>query len=151
MSDRNVAVPDGHPLQCSRPGCCTKRRVTVPVSLCAMHRQQLVRGTLILDGVVNPDLMLLPEDGVLDTMAVEIAAKGYRLVKLTYRERLLAAALIMEGDWAIPVGEVIRERLGVPRSIAWRLIDQVREAGIDVSGVLFYDADVNNQVSQEAS
>ena len=38
---------------------------------------------------------LLPEDGIIDPVAVEIAARGTRRVRLTAAERRLAAALIL--------------------------------------------------------
>lgn len=38
---------------------------------------------------------LLPEDGIIDPVAVEIAAAGTRRVRLTAAERRLAAALIL--------------------------------------------------------
>jgi hypothetical protein len=38
---------------------------------------------------------LLPEDGIIDPVAVEIAASGTRRVRLTAAERRLAAALIL--------------------------------------------------------
>jgi hypothetical protein len=149
MADRNREVPDDDPLQCSQGGCRTIRRVTVPVALCAKHRQKLVRGTLVLEASTSLDTSLLEEDGIIDPVAVEIAAKGFRRVNLTQRERLLATALIMEvprtPSDTPPVGEVIHERLGVPRDVAWLLIKQVRESGIDVSGVQLYAEDVNNQ------
>lgn len=153
-ADRNEILPDGHPQQCSRPCCQLKRRVKVPVSLCGKHHQQLRRGTLLLDGV-EADINLLPEDGVFDAIAVEIAARGYRKVKLTHRERMVAAALILNGPGVGLApgaqGEIVHERLGVPRNIAYRLIDQVKEDGIDVAGVRFYDEPVNIQDTTEAS
>lgn len=38
---------------------------------------------------------LLPEDGIIDPVAVEVAARGTRRVRLTAAERRLAAALIL--------------------------------------------------------
>ena len=38
---------------------------------------------------------LLPDDGIIDPVAVEIAARGSRRVRLTARERRAAAALIL--------------------------------------------------------
>lgn len=37
----------------------------------------------------------LPEDGIIDELAIEIAAKGIRPVALTRTERRIAAALIL--------------------------------------------------------
>ncbi|MGK5559192.1 hypothetical protein ACSNOI_47105, partial [Actinomadura kijaniata] len=42
-----------------------------------------------------PSPWLLPDDGIVDYIAVEIAASGHRPVRLTRTERLLAAALIL--------------------------------------------------------
>jgi len=39
---------------------------------------------------------LLPEDGVIDPVAVEIAARGTRRVRLTATERRMAAAVILD-------------------------------------------------------
>ena len=39
----------------------------------------------------------LADDGIVDPIAVEIAAKGTRPVQLTGTERLLAAALLLDG------------------------------------------------------
>lgn len=39
--------------------------------------------------------LVLADDGIIDPIAVEIAARGSRLVALTPSERLLAAALIL--------------------------------------------------------
>jgi hypothetical protein len=41
------------------------------------------------------DLYLIPEDGVIDMIAVDIAASGIRPVRLTDRERMLAARRIL--------------------------------------------------------
>jgi hypothetical protein len=51
---------------------------------------------------------LLPDDGIIDPVAVEIAARGARRVRLTAAERRLAAALILA-------------RGGSPNDIARRL------------------------------
>jgi DNA-binding CsgD family transcriptional regulator len=52
--------------------------------------------------------MVLAEDGIIDPIAVEIAARGMRLVALTRAERQLAAARILA-------------RGGTPHLIAKRL------------------------------
>jgi len=41
------------------------------------------------------DAWMLPDDGIIDRVAVEIAAKGERRVKLTAPERRAAAELIL--------------------------------------------------------
>lgn len=59
------------------------------------------------------DPWLLPEDGTTDTRAVE-AVIGGRRVKLTRRERLVAATLILEEG--LTANEVCH-RLALPRSV----------------------------------
>jgi hypothetical protein len=39
---------------------------------------------------------LLPEDGIIDPVAIEIAARGTRRVRLTTTERRMAAVLILD-------------------------------------------------------
>jgi hypothetical protein len=51
---------------------------------------------------------LLPEDGVIDPVAIDLAARGIRSVALTPRERRIAAALILTAG-------------GTPNTIAKRL------------------------------
>jgi DNA-binding CsgD family transcriptional regulator len=51
---------------------------------------------------------LLPEDGVIDPVAIDLAARGVRSVALTPRERRIAAALILAAG-------------GTPNTIAKRL------------------------------
>ncbi len=51
---------------------------------------------------------LLPDDGIIDPVAVEIAANGTRRVRLTAPERRAAAALIVA-------------RGGTAHEVAWRL------------------------------
>jgi hypothetical protein len=53
-------------------------------------------------------LWLLPDDGIIDPVAVEIAANGTRRVRLTAPERRAAAALILA-------------RGGTAYEVAWRL------------------------------
>ena len=45
----------------------------------------------------RPDPWLLPDDDVLDQLAVQVAASGERKVRLTAAERLAAAILILAG------------------------------------------------------
>jgi hypothetical protein len=71
------------------------------------------------------DLWLLPEDGIIDPVAVEIAATGKRPVRLTASERREAAAMILaEGGspW------LISKRLKISTSIARTLAAEIAEA-----------------------
>jgi hypothetical protein len=66
---------------------------------------------------------VLPDDGVIDDLAVEIAASGARPVALTRAERQRAAALILARG-GTPY--VISERLRVSGSTALALAAQCR-------------------------
>ena len=73
--------------ECMAPGCCG------PVwarGLCTKHLKQWQRGRY-----QNPDPWLLPDDGIIDDIAVDVAVKGLRPVRLTQRERELAGAGIL--------------------------------------------------------
>lgn len=66
---------------------------------------------------------LLPDDGIIDPVAVEIAAAGTRRVRLTLPERRFAAALILaRGGTA----NDISARLHVNGQVARRLADVIR-------------------------
>ena len=68
-------------------------------------------------------LWLLPDDGIIDPVAVEIAARGTRRVRLTARERRAAAALIVaRGGTA----NDIARRLGMSGHAAGQLATSVR-------------------------
>jgi hypothetical protein len=54
------------------------------------------------------DAWMLPDDGIIDPVAVEIAAKGERRVKLTAPERSAAAEIILARGGTVAV---IAERL----------------------------------------
>ena len=54
---------------------------------------------------------LLPEDGIIDELAIEIAASGVRRVRLTHRERRLAIARILSRFDG--TDDLVYERLGV--------------------------------------
>jgi len=57
------------------------------------------------------DPWLLPEDGIVDLIAVDVAAHGYRRVRLTWQERFLAEQRIRaEGG----TDEDVRDRLSLP-------------------------------------
>lgn len=62
---------------------------------------------------------VIPEDGIIDAFAVQIAASGQRRVRLTRMERRLAAALILaRGGSAYQV----HKRLGVSSATARALV-----------------------------
>ncbi|MFC9975220.1 hypothetical protein ACFVH6_30430 [Spirillospora sp. NPDC127200] len=66
---------------------------------------------------------LLDDDGIVDQIAVQIAAAGTRRVALTRTERLMAAALILAGGGT---SHDIAHRLHVSGKVAVRLAAQVR-------------------------
>lgn len=66
----------------------------------------------------NPSRLLV-EDGIIDPIAVEIAAKGERLVNLTETERVLAVA-VMERWYQLSQREMER-RLGLSDFTVWYL------------------------------
>jgi hypothetical protein len=69
------------------------------------------------------DAWLLPDDGIIDPVAVEIAAKGERWVRLTAPERYAAAEMILaRGGTA----RVIAERLRVSDRAASALAYLIR-------------------------
>jgi hypothetical protein len=72
--------------------------------------------------VTGAALWVLPEDGIVDWMAVEIAASGVRRVRLTVQERTLAAALILRRGGS--AWEVAR-RLFISYSTARALVASV--------------------------
>lgn len=65
---------------------------------------------------------LLPEDGVIDPVAIDLAATGERPVALTPRERRIAAALIL-ATGGTP--NTIAKRLHMAHSNARALADQI--------------------------
>ena len=66
---------------------------------------------------------VLPEDGIVDEIAVEIAASGHRRVALTRTERRLAAARILaQGGTVCDVAT----RLHLSWTTARALVDQVK-------------------------
>ena len=68
----------------------------------------------------------LPEDGILDPIAIELAARGIRPVALTPAERLTAAARILHHG-GTPA--VISRRLHVSGTTALTLTARIRHAG----------------------
>lgn len=94
--------------------------------------EQMTRGTFrpSVDGRYQEtyypgDPGLLPDDGTIDAIAVDIAVKGTRLVRLTNTERELAAHRIILSGGTV---ETIQHHLDVSERIARRLaIRSVRE------------------------
>ena len=75
----------------------------------------------------------LPDGGIIDYIAVEIAAGGTRPVALTHAERQLAAARILAGG-GTPY--VVSKRLGVSGSTALALARPMRASRPESSGVV---------------
>jgi transposase len=70
-----------------------------------------------------PDAPPPAESGLVDQVAVEVAARGVRRVPLTAVERLAAVRLM--SSWGLPA-ETIRGRLGVTDRTVERLLARVR-------------------------
>jgi hypothetical protein len=71
----------------------------------------------------RPDEWLLPDDGIIDPIAVEIAAKGERRVHLTAPERHAAAQIILARGGTVPL---IAERLCMSEHAATALAYIIR-------------------------
>jgi hypothetical protein len=75
--------------------------------------------------VTDPDVWLLPDDGITDLIAIEVAARGVRQVRLTLRERLLAV------EWMLAHGRpkwAVVQNLSLPNEhAATALIRRVQE------------------------
>jgi xanthine/CO dehydrogenase XdhC/CoxF family maturation factor len=69
------------------------------------------------------DPWMLPDDGIIDRIAVEIAAKGERRVRLTAPERRAAAEIILACGGTV---KVIAERLCMSDSAASALAYIIR-------------------------
>jgi hypothetical protein len=69
------------------------------------------------------DTWMLPDDGIIDPVAVEVAAKGERRVKLTAPERSAAAEIILARGGTVAV---IAERLSMSDSAARALAYIIR-------------------------
>ncbi|MDN3358926.1 hypothetical protein [Actinomadura sp. DC4] len=65
---------------------------------------------------------LLPEDGVIDPIAIELAATGERSVALTESERRIAAGLILAAGGT---PNLIAKRLHMAHTNARTLADQI--------------------------
>jgi hypothetical protein len=75
---------------------------------------------------------VIPEDGIIDALAVKIAASGKRRVRLTRTERRLAAALIIaRGGSAYQV----HKRLGVSPATAHALVISLTAAPAELGEV----------------
>lgn len=125
MTRRRYQVEDGHPLQCSQPRCDWIRTTINPIPLCSKHRAQYLKGNLGIDPEArlhHDDPTWLPEDGILDEIAVSIAAVGIRVVRLTTRERFEATKRILANGGN---AGTIMHRLGVGVARANRLRDKV--------------------------
>lgn len=70
--------------------------------------------------------LVLPEDGIVDPIAVEIAASGARPVALTQTERVLAAARILAAGGS---RNDIATRLHVSGNSARHLAERARRVG----------------------
>jgi hypothetical protein len=93
-----------------------------------MMRTQRGRGKVTRWTDKIPDLWLIPEDGVTDELAVELAASGERRVRLTHNERRLATAHILAHDGT---PSLVYERLGLTSMSAARsLVERVRASDI---------------------
>lgn len=77
------------------------------------------------------DVWMLPDDGIIDPVAVEIAAKGERRVALTAPERRAAAELILARGGTV---NVVAERLCMSDSAAGALAYIIRNGYTRTSG-----------------
>lgn len=108
-------------------GVCTKRARAR--KKCESHYRRMMRrnrGRSTMNRWIDPipDLWLIPEDGVTDELAVELAASGERRVRLTHNERRLATARIL-AHGGTP--SLVYERLGLTTlSAAVSLVERVR-------------------------
>ena len=81
---------------------------------------------------MNRGEWVIPEDGIIDAIAVQIAASGQRRVKLTRTERRFAAALILaRGGNAYQV----HKRLGVSSSTAHTLVASLTANPVELGEV----------------
>ena len=114
------------------PKCSECTREARAKGLCREMYEQMIRGTFLpsSDGryqdVYYPcDPSLLPDDGHIDATAVDIAAGGTRLVRLTNTEREHAARRILADGGTV---ETIQLYLDVTERVARRLaIQPVKE------------------------
>ena len=69
----------------------------------------------------------IKDDGIIDEVAVEIAAAGTRLVRLTRPEQRLAAAQILSRGGS---NDDIERNLGIGMNTALRIEREARKAGL---------------------
>ena len=114
---------------CTAPGCGGTVRCK---RLCTRHYWQLRRGG---NPWAETDPNLLPEDGIVDEVAVDAAIKGgYRAepLRLTQREREIAGAVILARGGS---EEILRTRLYLPSARSAReLADVIDGPHGDASG-----------------
>ena len=122
MVTRNDQLPEGHPLQCSYPGCGTRRHVAKPVPACLRHYAALRRASL------PPDPLLLEDDEIVDDIAIETLSQGWRVVRATWVERAIATANIIGQEHEDTV-QVVADRMGITPMVALALVSHVRGAG----------------------
>lgn len=95
------------PNKCEFPECSQPKR---KMDWCNKHYMRIRRQE-------NTDPYLIAEDGIIDMTAVDIAVAGVRLIRLTVRERELAAQRILAGGGT---QTMIRRNLALPTVAAAR-------------------------------
>ena len=111
-------------MQCDE--CAAKARAR---KKCEGHYRRMMRALRGREAITRwtdpiPDLWVIPEDGVVDELAIELAASGERCVRLTHKERRLATARIL-AHGGTP--SLVYERLGLTTlSAAVSLVERVR-------------------------
>lgn len=137
-----VPLPDGHPLQCQEPGCKWQRRVVVPAPLCSRHLARYLRST-------PPDVSLwLPEDDIVDEIAVETLTKGLRPgpLRATKQEYLLATANLLAQGPDKPV-ELVMNRMHISYVMAYQLIQEIKQQGIAEPAPVVLVSTANEEVA----
>lgn len=115
--------------ECSEPECTGIARAR---GLCRRHYRMVRRrecaqaksNAMLADGhyrdVYYPDdPELLPDDGHVDATAVDVAASGTRIVRLTHTERELAARRILAAGGTV---ETVCARLNITEWVARQLV-----------------------------
>lgn len=88
-----------------------------------------------VSGSVSRTAWLLPDDGIVDPVAVDLAATGNRAVRLTAAERREAAAIILAGGgsaWCI--AERLKMDLAAARSLAASVITEAAVPEVPPAG-----------------
>src|SRR5262245_35939312 len=105
---------------CADSGCKTDVGRIGARGLCPKHYRQWLRGTY------KADAWLLPEDGIIDRVAIYVAVKGLRPVRMTQAEREIAGARILAAGGT---EEILVERLSLPNARAARALAlRIRQA-----------------------